>query len=214
MILAYEKERINSEFSHDQYIIKIYSVRKEIDEMINLYLERLVSIYSILDIKYNNDPCLYFHKLLGSDLGEIDRSTANFGVNMCDFKKYLEAFLDAEIKNYMPNTTMLIGSTLALEFLHASGGLKNLIKYPSSTLQIIGAERAFFSHMRKGTPPPKHGIIYNYPGLPSLPKNIRGKVARTIANKMAITLKMDYFNSTGNIDEMKKSIEEKMQIHV
>ncbi len=178
--------------------------------MINLYLERLISIYSILDIKYNNDPCLYFHKLAGADLSEIDRAVSDFGIKICDFRSYIKSFLDIEIANYMPNTCKLVGSDITLEFLHISGSLKNLVKYPSSTLQILGAEKAFFSHMRKGTPPPKHGIIYNYPGVSSLPKNIRGKVSRTIANKMAITVKMDYFKSTGNIDEMKKIIEDKM----
>ena len=64
--------------------------------------------------------------------------------------------------------------------------------------------------MRKGTPPPKHGILFNYPGLSALPPNQRGKVARTIANKMAITLKMDYFNTSGNTDGMIAEIKKRM----
>jgi nucleolar protein 56 len=110
----------------------------------------------------------------------------------------------------MPNTAQLIGPGLSLDFLLKAGSLKNLVKYPSGTLQILGAEKAFFNHMRKGTPPPKHGIIFNYPGLSALPPNKRGKVARTIANKMAITLKMDYFKTEGDIDTMISEIKNRM----
>ncbi len=211
MLLTFEKERINEEFSGDQYIIKIYSVENGLNEIINLYLEKLMSIYSLLDIKYNNDPCTYFFKLKNMNLTEVETKIASMGHELCNFRSYLDNYLNNELNNYMPNTIKLIGYTLTLEFLLKSGGLKNLIKYPSSTLQILGAENAFFNHMRKGTPMPKHGIIFNYPGLSALPPNKRGKVARTIANKMAITVKMDYYKRDGDIDSMKNIIENKMK---
>jgi len=211
MLLTFEKERINEEFSGDQYIIKIYSVEKELSEIINLYLEKLISIYSLIDIKYNNDPCTYFFKLKNMDLTEVEKRIASTGSDLCNFRSYLDDYLSNELNNYMPNTIKLIGYKLTLEFLLKSGGLKNLIKYPSSTLQILGAENAFFNHMRKGTPMPKYGILFNYPGLSSLSSNKRGKVARTIANKMAITIKMDYYKREGDIDLMKKAIENKMK---
>ncbi len=214
LLLNYEKERISSEFSHDQYIIKIYSVRKEIDEIINLYLEKLVSIYTLLDIKYNNDPCLYFSRLKNANLNETDSRAADMGSSLCAFRKYLDEYLQNEIQNYMPGTVRLIGPVLALDFLLKAGSLKNLVKYPAGTLQILGAEKAFFNHMRKGTPSPKHGIIFNYPGLSALTPNQRGKVARTIANKMAITLKMDYFNTGGNVDGMISEIKNRMSDQV
>ena len=210
LLLKYEKERINSEFSHDQYIIKMYSVRKEIDVIINIYLEKLISIYTLLDIKYNNDPCLYFARLKNGNLNDVDGRAADMGSSLCAFKTYLDGYLQAEIESYMPSTVKLIGSGLSLDFLLKAGSLKNLVKYPAGTLQILGAEKAFFNHMRKGTPPPKHGIIFNYPGLSTLPPNKRGRVARTIANKMAITLKMDYFKTGGNIDNMISEIKNRM----
>ena len=214
ILLKFEKERINSEFSHDQYIIKVYSVKKELEEIINLYLEKLVSIYTLLDIKYNNDPCLYFSKLKNAGLQDVDNAAAEMGINMCSFRSYLDNYLGHEIEKYMPHTVSLIGKTLALDFLLKSGSLENLVKYPAGTLQILGAEKAFFNHMRKGTPPPKHGIIFNYPGLSALPPNQRGKVARAIANKMAITLKMDFFKTDGDTEGMVNEIKKKMNIQV
>ena len=188
----------------------MYSVRKEIDVIINIYLEKLVSIYTLLDIKYNNDPCLYFARLKNENLNDVDKRAAEMGSSLCAFKTYLDGYLQIEIESYMPNTAKLIGSGLSLDFLLKAGSLKNLVKYPAGTLQILGAEKAFFNHMRKGTPPPKHGIIFNYPGLSSLSPNKRGRVARTIANKMAITLKMDYFKTNGNIDKMVSEIKDRM----
>ncbi|WP_337860241.1 ribosomal biogenesis protein [Ferroplasma sp.] len=190
----------------------MYSVKKELEEIINLYLEKLVSIYTLLDIKYNNDPCLYFSRLSNAGLDDVDNAAAEMGNRMCQFKTYLDDYLSKEIVKYMPNTSKLIGNTLTLDFLLKSGSLENLVKYPAGTLQILGAEKAFFNHMRKGTPPPKHGIIFYYPGLSALPPNQRGKVARTIANKMAITLKMDYFKTNGNISLMVEEIKKRMNV--
>lgn len=211
IILSYEKERINEEFSGDQYIIKIYSVKRELDEIINLYLEKLLSIYMIMDINYGNDPCAYFNKLLNSDVNDIDRLIANMGIELCQFREKISDYLYSKLNNYMPNTVKLIGYDLCLEFLWKSGGLKNLVKYPASTLQILGAEKSFFKHMRTGSPSPKYGILFNYPGLSSLPVKKRGKIARIIANKMAITIKMDYFGRSGDVQSMRDYILEKMK---
>ncbi|AGO61142.1 Nop56p-related protein [Ferroplasma acidarmanus Fer1] len=144
----------------------------------------------------------------------MDNAAAEMGINMCSFRSYLDNYLGNEIEKYMPHTVSLIGKTLALDFLLKSGSLENLVKYPAGTLQILGAEKAFFNHMRKGTPPPKHGIIFNYPGLSALPPNQRGKVARAIANKMAITLKMDFFKTDGDTEGMVNEIKKKMNIQV
>ncbi len=211
ILLKYEKERISEEFSGDQYILKIYSIKKEMDEIINLYLERLISIFTIFDIPYNNDPCSYFNKLKASNLNDIEIKTAEFGSQICEFRSQIMNYLYNELENYMPNTSKLIGPDLTLDFLLKSGGLKNLVKFPSSTLQILGAEKAFFKHMRNGTPPPKHGIIFNYPGLSSLPVGKRGQISRIIANKMAITIKMDYFHRTGDVDSLISYINSKIK---
>ena len=65
----------------------------------------------------------------------------------------------------------------------------------SSTIQIIGAEKALFRSLKTGAPPPKHGILFQHPILHSAPKWQRGKMARAIASKVAIAGRIDLFRN-------------------
>ena len=42
-----------------------------------------------------------------------------------------------------------------------SGSLATLSKYPASTIQILGAEKALFRALKKKTKTPKYGLLYN-----------------------------------------------------
>jgi nucleolar protein 56 len=57
---------------------------------------------------------------------------------------------------------------------------------------MLGAERALFRHLKNGSRPPKHGIIYQHPTIHRAPYWQRGKLARTLAGKLAIAAKMDH----------------------
>ncbi len=171
-----------------------------------MYLEKLIPFFQMLDIKYNKDPCSYFNSISGND---IENSLGSFGSSLCEFRSFLDNYIKEKIKNYMPNTMSLIGYDLTMEYLFRSGGLKNLVKYPASTLQILGAEKSFFRFYNTGKTP-KHGIIFNYPGLASLPAKSRGKLARIICNKLSITLKMDYYKTKTSVN-YKEIIDKKMQ---
>ena len=72
--------------------------------------------------------------------------------------------------------------------------------------QILGAEKALFSHNTYGSKPPKHGVLFKFPGLSSLPSSGRGKVARIMANKVAIAARADYLGTSVDIAGMKEKI--------
>lgn len=63
---------------------------------------------------------------------------------------------------------------------------------PGSTIQVLGSEQALFSHLRAGTPPPKHGIIFQHRRVHNAPREVRGRVARVLAAKLAIAARLDY----------------------
>jgi nucleolar protein 56 len=48
------------------------------------------------------------------------------------------------------------------------------------------------------TPPPKHGIIFQHRRVHNAPRDVRGKVARGLAGKLAIAVRLDYYR--GEID--------------
>ena len=71
--------------------------------------------------------------------------------------------------------------------------------YPSSTVQIMGAEKALFRHLKSGDRPPKHGLIYQHPEVRGAKWWNRGKVARLLAGRISLAVRRDVF--TGTVDD-------------
>ncbi|MCI4348150.1 MAG: hypothetical protein L3J97_05995, partial [Thermoplasmata archaeon] len=57
--------------------------------------------------------------------------------------------------------------------------------------QVLGAERAFFEHLRGRAPPPRHGLLFLHPDIQSASRRARGKLARALAGKVAIAARLD-----------------------
>jgi nucleolar protein 56 len=74
-----------------------------------------------------------------------------------------------------------------------AGGLLSLSRLPASAIQVLGARTALFSHLKTRSPCPKHGIIFQHRRVHNAPREVRGKVARVLANKLAIAARIDYF---------------------
>ncbi len=90
-----------------------------------------------------------------------------------------------------PNLSALLGPELAAQLLAQAGGLDRLARLPASTVQVLGAERAFFEHLRGRAPPPRHGLLFLHAALRSAPRRERGRLARTLAAKVAIAARLD-----------------------
>jgi RNA processing factor Prp31 len=75
-----------------------------------------------------------------------------------------------------------------------AGSLKRLASLSSSTIQILGAEKALFRTLKTGANPPKHGLLFQHPVIHSAPKWQRGKLARAISSKAAIAARVDLYS--------------------
>ena len=69
---------------------------------------------------------------------------------------------------------------------------------PTGFLHIGGARTALFSHLRSHTPAPKHGIIFQHRRVHNAPREVRGKVARVLAAKLAITARLDFYRGVAD----------------
>ena len=94
---------------------------------------------------------------------------------------------------HLPSLSKLLGPLLAARLCVSAHGRMRLARLPAGTVQILGAEKAFFSHLHNGTPPPKHGHIFMHPWISRSPWWIRGKVSRMLAAKVAIASRIDHF---------------------
>jgi nucleolar protein 56 len=80
---------------------------------------------------------------------------------------------------------------------------------PSSTIQILGAEKAIFRAIKTGARPPKHGVIFQHVLVHESPKWQRGRIARALASKIAIAARIDFFRK-----ELDPSVEEDLMVRI
>ena len=64
------------------------------------------------------------------------------------YRKELTSYLQEKMANVAPNLAALIGDTVGARLISHAGSLTNLAKYPASTVQILGAEKALFRALK------------------------------------------------------------------
>jgi nucleolar protein 56 len=210
IITAVTKEKIKNSFSEDLIIIQVSSHLEELNRVINSLVKRLREWYgiynpslskiedneklvnSVLDKKQVSDAM--GAKLNKDDLLQIESLAASIQ-NLYSLKKEKEKYLEKLMKEVCPNLNAVAGAAIGAKLMALVGSLRKLSELPASTIQILGAERALFRHLRNHSQKmPKYGILYQHQLVASSEKNARGKAARALADKIAIAVKVDYFN--------------------
>lgn len=161
-------------------------------------------------IKYSKEE--YFGiKIIETDR-KILEELENFFNLYKNLKDRLEGYVKEEIRKLAPNLSYIAGEEIALMLLSHAGSLKNLAKMSSSTIQLLGSEKALFRHLksRGKVKPPKHGLIYNSPYIKNAPKQYRGKIARILASKIALAIKIDFYSQRDEKERLKKELEDEI----
>lgn len=65
-------------------------------------------------------------------------------VSLADYRQELANYLKTKMDSVAPNLQSLIGDQVGARLIAHAGSLTNLAKYPASTVQILGAEKALF----------------------------------------------------------------------
>jgi nucleolar protein 56 len=115
----------------------------------------------------------------------------------------LERAVNAAVPLRTPNLVQLLGPELTARLLAQAGGLDRLARLPASTVQVLGAEKAFFEHLRGRAPPPRHGLLFLHSAIQSAPRVERGRLARTLAGKVSIAARLDRAGTAVNPDLLK-----------
>ena len=112
-------------------------------------------------------------------------------VELINFRESLINYLRDRMNAVAPNLQALIGEIVGSKLIAHAGGLTNLSKYPASTIQILGAEKALFRALKSRKNTPKYGLIYNA-SIVGVAKNaFKGKISRSLANKCALCVRFD-----------------------
>jgi nucleolar protein 56 len=196
IILA--RRKISEEYSsRDVALLQMVRTLDELDTVINLLTERAVEWYTVsnpaFSRKHRKTPV---KAVLGAisrhSRGGLARVTADIH-QLSDTRTALAREVSSLACTVLPNSSALIGGLVAARLMYHAGGLARLARLPGSTIQVLGARTALFSHLRGNTPPPKHGIIFQHRRVHNAPPGRRGRVARVLAAKLAIAARLDLY---------------------
>ena len=230
----YSRIKIKEQQSHDQLLVQAVRRLSELEEMCNKSFERMKAWYSLYfpELKDEVDDNDEFRQLvwekfyrdnvreekeLGESTGlslddrdlEMLEKMVKSDKRLVDEKEELEDYIEELSSRIMPNVSAVLGEVLAARVLSHAGSLKKLARMPSSTVQVLGAEKALFRHMRGEGSAPKHGVLFLHHTVSSLPDEKRGKMARYLANKTSLAARLDMYNGEFKGDEYRKQVEKK-----
>jgi nucleolar protein 56 len=190
-------EGICSQYASGEWILfKQVAMLSEIDTSVSRLTETLLEWDRV--ISASTAHALYSEKTKKylRDIASRGDSTSLVAQQIIGFEEVRHKLLhdiSKMAKERMPNCSALLGPIVAARLVCEAGGLHALSMLPSSTIQVLGARTGLFSHIKNKTSPPKHGIIYQHKRVHAAKRAVRGKVARTLAARVSIASKIDYY---------------------
>ena len=135
-------------------------------------------------------------------------------LEISEYRNQLYEYLKNRMMAVAPNLTALVGELVGARLIAHAGSLLNLAKHPSSTVQILGAEKALFRAMKTKHDTPKYGLIYHASLVGQSGAKFKGKVSRMLAAKCALAIRVDALGEDVNNEmgiEHRAMLEKRMQ---
>jgi len=152
---------------------------------------------------------------IGAELRQEDldriRDVCALALELYSMRRSLERYIEAVMDEIAPNLKAVAGPLLGARLISLAGGLERLAKLPSSTVQVLGAEKALFRALRTGAKPPKHGVIFQHYYVKGAKRWQRGKVARALAGKISMAARIDAFSGRYVGDELKADLDARVK---
>ncbi|KDR23556.1 Nucleolar protein 56, partial [Zootermopsis nevadensis] len=158
---------------------------------------------------------------MGMDISPIDllniEMFASRVVALADYRRQLAEYLRIKMAAVAPNLATLIGDQVGARLIAHAGSLTNLAKYPASTVQILGAEKALFRQalissfmaLKTRGNTPKYGLLFHSTFIGRAGLKNKGRISRYLANKCSIASRIDCFS-----DQMTNVFGEKLRQQV
>lgn len=203
--------------------LKYCIVSKFVGDRKNLNQDSLEKLTEILEDEDLAQQVIDAGKIsMGTELSENDWLNLNtFIARVASLHAYhtsLHNYVCKKMNMCAPNLTSLIGEQVGARLIAKAGSLTNLAKYPASTVQILGAEKALFRALKTKGKTPKHGLLYNSTFIGRAAIKNRGRISRTLANKCSIASRIDAFSDdAGDVSffgqELRKQVEERLEFY-
>jgi len=221
------KAMLKENFSRDEIIVQTVKYYDELNTTLNSLFERVYEWFTLAipeASKMVENPEKFYSvvsKVLGSadlvpsikrelkikeayggaltaaDLASL-KSSLSFFITVYKERDSVKKYIDDLVTELAPNLAAVATPQLGAKLMSVVGGLERLASVPASTIQVLGAEKALFRHLIKGTKPPKHGLIIQHPFVQGAGRKFKGKVARFLANKISLAAKVDFYGGDKN----------------
>lgn len=137
-------------------------------------------------------------------------------VRLSDYRQELAGYLNSKMNSVAPNLQALIGDQVGARLISKAGSLTNLAKYPASTVQILGAEKALFRALKTKSNTPKYGLLFHSAFIARATAKSKGRISRFLANKCSIASRIDCFTETPTTvfgEALKRQVEDRLQFY-
>ncbi|XP_053503977.1 nucleolar protein 56 [Ictalurus furcatus] len=157
---------------------------------------------------------------MGMDISPIDliniESFSSRVVSLTAYRLGLQEYLRSKMSQVAPNLATLIGEVVGARLISHAGSLTNLAKYPASTVQILGAEKALFRALKTRGNTPKYGLIFHSTFIGRAAAKNKGRISRYLANKCTIASRIDCFADVPTSvygDKLRDQVEERLAFY-
>ncbi|XP_061957107.1 uncharacterized protein LOC133678683 isoform X2 [Populus nigra] len=204
---------------NDNYIYA--KLAKFIDDKSKLSEDKLPALTDILGDEDKAKEVVEAAKAsMGQDLSPIDlinvQQFAQRVMDLSEYRKKLHEYLVTKMNDIAPNLASLIGEMVGARLISHAGSLTNLAKCPSSTLQILGAEKALFRALKTRGNTPKYGLIFHSSFIGRASARNKGRMARYLANKCSIASRIDCFAESSTTvfgEKLREQVEERLDFY-
>ncbi len=235
--LKLTKQKIKDSVSRDFLIVQAHSMVEDINKASSILANRLRAWFELYCPEFSHsvkshskfielivsksrkdllkELGLREQDCMGADLSKKDvdiilESARSLG-DLYSKKEVIESYIKDAMQDVCPNLLAVAGPSIGAKLLSLAGSLKRLSEFPSSTVQVLGAEKALFRHISGKGKSPKHGVLVQHPLMEHHPDKDKGKIARALADKISIAVKVDFFKGAFVGDKLKEGLDKRFR---
>ncbi|MBI2971349.1 MAG: hypothetical protein HYY37_02960 [Candidatus Aenigmarchaeota archaeon] len=226
--LALSRKGLKGIIGRDKLAVHANNALESLDKVLSVFLERLTEWYTLHypELRIAGRELLAktlaygtreqfpdFAGSAGAELTDSDKEAlfayARMIASVNEERRMLEHYVRRVMTEIAPTTCSLVDPLLAAKMLAGAGSLQKLARLPASAIQLLGAEKALFRHLKKQGKSPKYGILFLDNRIQNARAENRGKVARIIASKLMVAARIDYYS--GRLEEkLRKEMDEEI----
>jgi len=157
---------------------------------------------------------------MGTDISDLDmlniEKFADRVIHLSTYQQQLQEYLSKKMHDIAPNLSELVGEHVGARLISHAGSLTNLAKYPASTVQILGAEKALFRALKTRGNTPKYGLIFHSSFIGRAAAKNKGRISRYLANKCSIASRIDAFSDVPTTkfgQKLNMQVEERLKFY-